>query len=1135
MIKRLFLMVIALVFVATPLAAIKTSALSDKQKSLFQENINYFNVDACGPTATAAANTGGNNKIYVIGDSLTVGMRDSGNLKAKLTNGGWDVTDIEATGSINIDDSIPKLKADKNKVVSEAGTVIVGLGTNRTGDPGKSIDSMIDAITQTSPNAKIDWVNAYSTKADYTSFNKLLSDRASAGKIDKVLDWAKEAQDHAGDYNLSSDSLGIHTSPAGYIKRSEWVVKDLGPPPSSSGVSKLYIVGDSILVGAYFDNGAPLKKAIEDKHWSAQVDASGGRGMSYAGSDDRGTLPGKSKSGLDAITADAAAIKDSDTVVIQLGTNETNPPAGASKSAALFKAEMEKAISEVKAINSSATIYWVNIFSKTTPKFFPWINEYNQVIDSVASDKGINVLDTTKAGISLNGRTHPDTPGYTTLSKTIVDALGSSSSASPRAAAPATAHAASTASLTPEQKIAGTFNVGFTLGTSKDTIESVVKKYKIGGIFLLGNGDAASAGFDKSFFDKLNTDAGHTLVISSDEEGSSIHRYNYSFNFPTAGEMGKMSDSDVNNIGQKVGKALSDNGVNTDLAPVLDVAQNSNNSDAGTTNRAFGDSVDTVTKKAGAFAEGLKSGGVNPVYKHFPGLGSTSGNSDSGPVTSPSLSALKAKDLKTFDALANKNGGAVMMDNAHIPGLTGSGEVASTSSDAIKLLRGDYNFKGLVMTDDLSAKGMPGSVSSSVAAALKAGADMPLFTYSSDAGIDSAISAAKSAGVTTDDSLQRIADFLGSSISGSSTDALGCCPTDTTTQLTGNSDAEKVWNFFAEPSKGLSNTTIEAIMGNIQEESANTFSPTVYAVNHHSDTPEGAGSSAWGLAQWLPATKIYKIQSQSGVSGKVGDLVTQLNIIWWELSTNHSPSGGWDFKQFKSSGSLSEAVTYWAQHFEGAVNPNGSIQGLTQRQAYAITWKNKAAGSTSNAGVGSATDSTSSGSCSASTRSSSANGFTNPFPDGWQPNRLDMGYDGHFTKRIVSPCDGVISESYDSQGAKSWEGMYFVVKCSQKLPGLPTQSFFFAEGVTPTVNKGDQVTAGSQIGKPGPTGFHEGPGGIEWGMATDDVPRTAYAATLGNSCAKGSPSNVFVLDFAKWVEQNLGVAPPLSTDHAGCA
>lgn len=171
-------------------------------------------------------------------------------------------------------------------------------------------------------------------------------------------------------------------------------------------------------------------------------------------------------------------------------------------------------------------------------------------------------------------------------------------------------------------------------------------------------------------------------------------------------------------------------------------------------------------------------------------------------------------------------------------------------------------------------------------------------------------------------------------------------------------------------------------------------------------------------------------------------------------------------------------------------------------------------------------------------------GFTNPFPDGWTPGRLDMGYDGTFKNRIVSPCSGTMAyvnpdDNHDYNGG--WNGAWFAVKCDQSIPGFASNIFYFTEGVYPTVTQGQTVSAGQQIGKPGWTGYQEGPGGIEWGLADPDAlsNELTLASKLGaQQCDKGgatAQSKAMVLSFAQWVHQNLNVAKPASTNDAGCA
>jgi beta-N-acetylhexosaminidase len=850
--KRFLLLVLALVFTIMPLISAKASAMSEEQRNLFKANINYFDIDVCGAGTTPAASDAGNNKIYVIGDSLTVGMRDSGNLKSKLSNGGWSVTDIRATTGITIDDSIQKIKDDKDNAISDADTVVIGLGTNRSANPDKAVGDMLDAVDQANSNANVYWVDAYSTQDDYSDFNAVLDKYKKAGKIDKVIKWSIEARDNPGKYNLSQDSQGIHTDPAGYIKRSSWLVSQIGDPPVGSNQGG----GDSQSSG---DSGS--------------------------------------------------------------GTQ------------------------------------------------------------------------------------------------------------------------------TDEEKIASTFNVGFSANTPKSTIERVVKKYKIGGLFIIGTNDADKDGFNKSFFNQLNTAAGHPLVIASDEEGV-IQRYKYPFDFPSAKEMNKMSASSVRALGKKVGEYLSKHGVNTDLAPVVDVAQDDSGTVAGTAGRAFSDDQAEVTKKAGAFAEGLQIGGVNPVYKHFPGLGSTKGNSDLQAVTSPPLDVLKNNDLKPYGALVNKFNGAVMLDNAQVPGLTESGEVASTSPATVKLLRNDYGFVGLIMTDDLAAKGVPGSLPSAIARSLKAGAEMPLFQYTSDAGIDAAIDAVKGAGISgdVDKAAQRIQDFVapGSKKNNTGSDKIGCCPPGDSTTLNGSTNAEKVWNYFV--GKGLTNIQVASIMGNLQQESG--FSTTI----------ENPRTFAHGLGQWLGGRKTALFAKPNH-----DDLAVQLDFMWEELNGSYyKPTV---LEPLKKATDLQTAVRIWLEHYEIPCNAGPGCNGeVSIRLPFAKTWLNKAGG-----GAGAdanATQEQSTGSCGGG---GGVEGYKDPYRDLEQktPLRIDMGVDYAGKGPIYAIGNGVVNVVHAIGGDSGWPGPGGRAGgwVSYTLSDGPAKgkTVYFTENCEPTVKVGDKVTANTKI------------------------------------------------------------------------
>ena len=171
-------------------------------------------------------------------------------------------------------------------------------------------------------------------------------------------------------------------------------------------------------------------------------------------------------------------------------------------------------------------------------------------------------------------------------------------------------------------------------------------------------------------------------------------------------------------------------GINLVLAPVVDVG-----SAGGIGDRSFGDTSDVVTAKAGAYATGLREGGVVPVLKHFPGQGHAGADTHESPATVPELELLRTSDLVPYDALLAEEPTGVMVGHLDVPGLTPTGVPASLSPDAIGLLRSAYEFDGLVLTDDLVAmQAVKGRFATPEAAerALAAGADVVLLAQPTD-------------------------------------------------------------------------------------------------------------------------------------------------------------------------------------------------------------------------------------------------------------------------------------------------------------------------------------------------------------------------------------------------------------------
>lgn len=252
-----------------------------------------------------------------------------------------------------------------------------------------------------------------------------------------------------------------------------------------------------------------------------------------------------------------------------------------------------------------------------------------------------------------------------------------------------------------------------------------------GGILLFGTSAPASLGATIAQL-QSSTPQHLGIFVMTDEEGGGVLRIeNLVGPFPWARTMAStMTPSQITALARRVGTQLLRAGVNMDLAPVLDVDGRDVQPGASDPDgyRSFSGSVPVVITDGNAFAKGLELAHVVPVVKHFPGLGGSTGNTDDGPARTLPWSTLKASALHTFESAINRDAPAIMISNAAIPGLTSL--PASISENVITgVLRNWLKFKGLIMTDSLTAgaiSAVPLSVPAAAVEALKAGADMVL-------------------------------------------------------------------------------------------------------------------------------------------------------------------------------------------------------------------------------------------------------------------------------------------------------------------------------------------------------------------------------------------------------------------------
>jgi beta-N-acetylhexosaminidase len=167
--------------------------------------------------------------------------------------------------------------------------------------------------------------------------------------------------------------------------------------------------------------------------------------------------------------------------------------------------------------------------------------------------------------------------------------------------------------------------------------------------------------------------------------------------------------------GRSTGRALRREGVDIDLAPVLDLAGG-----------PLGSRHFRRPGLAGAFARGLAQAETGTCAKHFPGLSSAPRSTDESPHV---RARLVAREIAAFREAWRRGIPCVMVSHAFYPRF--GGRRASFSVRAYRFLRG-LGFQGVAMTDSVSVFGSPEAVPSALKAA-RAGADLILFTNGPDA------------------------------------------------------------------------------------------------------------------------------------------------------------------------------------------------------------------------------------------------------------------------------------------------------------------------------------------------------------------------------------------------------------------
>ncbi|CAJ1586338.1 glycoside hydrolase family 3 N-terminal domain-containing protein [[Mycobacterium] wendilense] len=322
--------------------------------------------------------------------------------------------------------------------------------------------------------------------------------------------------------------------------------------------------------------------------------------------------------------------------------------------------------------------------------------------------------------------------------------------------------------LSTRDKLAQLLMVGVSNGADA---RAVVSDHRVGGIFI-GSWTDKSMLTDGTLAQIAAAAEPLPLAVSTDEEGGRVQRLSALIGSQPSPRVlaATKTPDEVYAIARDRGQKMRGLGITVDFAPVVDVTDAADGTVIG--DRSFGSDPAVVTEYAGAYARGLRDGGVLPVLKHFPGHGSASGDSHDTGVTTPSLDQLQAVDLVPYRELTAQGPVGVMMGHMQVPGLTGA-DPASLSGAAVGLLRsGNYGgpgFGGVVFSDDLSSMGAINQrygVPEAVLRSLQAGVDVALWVSTAEVPavldrLESAVASGELSLPAVEASLHRVAGIKG--------------------------------------------------------------------------------------------------------------------------------------------------------------------------------------------------------------------------------------------------------------------------------------------------------------------------------------------------------------------------------------
>ena len=294
-----------------------------------------------------------------------------------------------------------------------------------------------------------------------------------------------------------------------------------------------------------------------------------------------------------------------------------------------------------------------------------------------------------------------------------------------------------------DEKIANMFIIGFygTKAPINSTIMGDICDRGLGGVILFDRhpsrkGKAKNIS-SVSQLKRLNYSLLHGCVhqplISIDEEGGKVQRLRskngFYGHYPSAKTLSKRGVQGAQKVYTQMAKEMNSVNINFNLGPIADVAVNPKNKVINGFGRSYGENPKRVAIYDKVFIDQMHRYGILTSLKHFPGHGSSLGDTHNGFVDI-TTTWRKNRELEPYKRLISAGKvDSIMVAHVFNRRLDKKYPASLSRKVVTGLLRTKLGYRGVVVSDDMQMGAISKhyDLENSIRLSINAGVDMLLF------------------------------------------------------------------------------------------------------------------------------------------------------------------------------------------------------------------------------------------------------------------------------------------------------------------------------------------------------------------------------------------------------------------------